>query len=271
MSWRRRRGAPPRLPQKPQTAKSASRRHLGLNSFTRAPCRLRFPLLRGAGVMLAALLLPSLALSWSLGVRPAGLSDRPGRAGRPLVQQSASSGGGMKDGVKIGPPPDMPSLLLNNRIVYLGMPISSQVAALRSARCRSRHASGRRASRGGGRPAPPRTCAFTDAARAHSRLAQHLPTDSQVVELIIGQLLYLQYDGDKPITMYINSPGEPSRALSSRKRAARQPAYPHHLPIPPAHTTHPTTHPHFSHAPFAHPPHRSFAPTTLPPARADLD
>lgn len=49
----------------------------------------------------------------------------------------------------------MPSLLLNNRIVYLGMPIAASVT-----------------------------------------------------ELIIGELLFLQYDNaDKPITMYINSPG----------------------------------------------------------------
>ena len=55
----------------------------------------------------------------------------------------------------IGPPPDMPSLLLNNRIVYLGMPINSAVT-----------------------------------------------------ELVISELLYLQYDSQtKPIIMYINSPG----------------------------------------------------------------
>jgi len=61
----------------------------------------------------------------------------------------------MIDGVRLGPPPDMPSLLLNNRIVYLGMPINAAVT-----------------------------------------------------ELIIGELLFLQYDSNsKPITMYINSPG----------------------------------------------------------------
>jgi len=76
----------------------------------------------------------------------------------PLVTaaQSAGVGGGMmKDGARIGPPPDMPSLLLNNRIVYLGMPINAQVT-----------------------------------------------------ELIISELLFLQYDAsEKPILMYINSPG----------------------------------------------------------------
>lgn len=71
------------------------------------------------------------------------------------LESGAPAGGGMVDGARIGPPPDMPSLLLNNRIVYLGMPINSQVA-----------------------------------------------------ELIIGELLYLQYDAPtKPVIMYINSPG----------------------------------------------------------------
>jgi len=76
------------------------------------------------------------------------------RAPSPIALESASSGG-MVEGTRIGPPPDMPSLLLNNRIVYLGMPINSQVT-----------------------------------------------------ELIISELLYLQYDSPtKPVIMYINSPG----------------------------------------------------------------
>jgi len=61
----------------------------------------------------------------------------------------------MYDGVRIGPPPDLPSLLLHNRIVYIGMPL--------------------------------------------------VPA---VTELIIAELLYLNYeDTTKPITMYINSSG----------------------------------------------------------------
>jgi ATP-dependent Clp protease protease subunit len=61
----------------------------------------------------------------------------------------------MYDGVRIGPPPDLPSLLLHNRIVYIGMPL--------------------------------------------------VPA---VTELIIAELLYLNYeDTSKPITMYINSSG----------------------------------------------------------------
>jgi len=59
------------------------------------------------------------------------------------------------DGVRIGPPPDLPSLLLHNRIVYIGMPL--------------------------------------------------VPA---VTELIIAELLYLNYESESdPITMYINSSG----------------------------------------------------------------
>lgn len=67
------------------------------------------------------------------------------------------------EGAPIGPPPDMPSLLLKNRIVYLGTPITNQVT-----------------------------------------------------ELIVAQLLYLNYESsDKPVTMYINSTG------SSMKNSTR--------------------------------------------------
>ena len=55
---------------------------------------------------------------------------------------------------EIGPPPDLPSLLLHNRIIYIGMPL--------------------------------------------------VPS---VTELVIAQLLYLNYQNDQTITMYINSPG----------------------------------------------------------------
>jgi len=59
------------------------------------------------------------------------------------------------DGVRIGPPPDLASLLLHNRIVYLGMPM--------------------------------------------------VPA---VTELIVAELLYLNYESPtKPVTLYINSPG----------------------------------------------------------------
>lgn len=58
------------------------------------------------------------------------------------------------EGAPIGPPPDLPSLLLHNRIVYIGMPL--------------------------------------------------VPA---VTELIIAELLYLNYESNDPITMYINSSG----------------------------------------------------------------
>jgi len=58
------------------------------------------------------------------------------------------------EGAPIGPPPDLPSLLLHNRIVYIGMPL--------------------------------------------------VPA---VTELIIAELLYLNYESTDPITMYINSSG----------------------------------------------------------------
>lgn len=60
-----------------------------------------------------------------------------------------------KSGANIGPPPDLPSLLLHNRIVYIGMPL--------------------------------------------------VPA---VTELVIAELLYLNYeDQTRPVTMYINSSG----------------------------------------------------------------
>mmetsp|Transcript_37426 Transcript_37426/g.38106 ORF Transcript_37426/g.38106 Transcript_37426/m.38106 type:complete len:261 (+) Transcript_37426:84-866(+) len=55
---------------------------------------------------------------------------------------------------EIGPPPDLPSLLLHNRIIYIGLPL--------------------------------------------------VPS---VTELVIAQLLYLNFQSEQTITMYINSPG----------------------------------------------------------------
>jgi len=73
------------------------------------------------------------------------LFDAAGGASEPQYYQ----------GARVGPPPDLPSLLLHNRIVYIGMPL--------------------------------------------------VPA---VTELIIAQLLYLNYeDARRPITLYINSPG----------------------------------------------------------------
>jgi ATP-dependent Clp protease protease subunit len=87
-----------------------------------------------------------------------------------IAQQERSMGGGIRmmgggassrnypqtyQGARIGPPPDLPSLLLHNRIVYLGMPLVPQVT-----------------------------------------------------ELIVAELLYLNYESStKPVYMYINTPG----------------------------------------------------------------
>ncbi|CAE7449408.1 Abcb6 [Symbiodinium sp. CCMP2592] len=72
-------------------------------------------------------------------------SSRPAYASAPQTYE----------GAPIGPPPDLPSLLLKERIVYLGTPITAEVT-----------------------------------------------------ELIIAQLLYLNYESaDKPITLYLNSTG----------------------------------------------------------------
>jgi ATP-dependent Clp protease protease subunit len=76
------------------------------------------------------------------------------------VQAPYYGGGNMRT-----PPPDLPSLLLNERIVYLGLPLVSP-----------------------------------------EEYKQQLGVD--VTELIIAQLLYLQFeDREKPIYMYINSTG----------------------------------------------------------------
>jgi ATP-dependent Clp protease protease subunit len=76
--------------------------------------------------------------------------------------QSPYSGG---DAYYRTPPPDLPSLLLKERIVYLGLPLYSS-----------------------------------------DEVKQQVGID--VTELIIAQLLYLQFDDpDKPIFFYINSTG----------------------------------------------------------------
>jgi len=91
-----------------------------------------------------------------------------------------SPGSGYEDHKPRTPPPDLPSLLLDSRITYLGMPVS--VLARRDV----------------GWP----TQLEADPAGV---LLQLVPA---VTELIIAELLYLQYkDRTKPIFLYINSTG----------------------------------------------------------------
>lgn len=59
-------------------------------------------------------------------VSPAGARPRPApRSPRPAPTMSQTV-----DGVRVGPPPDLSSLLLNNRIVYIGMPLVPSVTEL---------------------------------------------------------------------------------------------------------------------------------------------
>lgn len=46
------------------------------------------------------------------------------------MMNQAGSGTGNYEGVRLGPPPDLPSLLLHNRIIYLGMPLVAAVTEL---------------------------------------------------------------------------------------------------------------------------------------------
>jgi len=84
--------------------------------------------------------------------RPA---QQPSAAAQPRVPAVLPQMQQTIDGVRVGPPPDLPSLLLHNRIVYLGAPLVPQVT-----------------------------------------------------ELIVAQLLYLNYESpSKEVYMYINSMG----------------------------------------------------------------
>lgn len=66
---------------------------------------------------------------------PARLGAPASRAGRgvparPMAAARVAMGAINIDGVRIGPPPDLPSLLLHNRIVYVGTGLVPQVAEL---------------------------------------------------------------------------------------------------------------------------------------------
>merc|ERR1719174_3554674 len=56
-------------------------------------------------------------------VMPASGARAVARAPAPRMAQQV-------DGVRVGPPPDLPSLLLHNRIVYIGMPLVPSVTEL---------------------------------------------------------------------------------------------------------------------------------------------
>merc|ERR1712147_284797 len=47
-----------------------------------------------------------------------------------LSTKAMQTGAQSYDGARIGPPPDLPSLLLHNRIVYIGMPLVPAVTEL---------------------------------------------------------------------------------------------------------------------------------------------
>lgn len=74
--------------------------------------------------MLAALALSGVGLAPT--ARPLGRTAPPRVSG---VRMQMAAGGNI-DGVRVGPPPDLPSLLLNNRIVYVGAPLVPAVAEL---------------------------------------------------------------------------------------------------------------------------------------------
>ena len=93
---------------------------------------------------------------------------------------SASPGGSYSEHKPKTPPPDLPSLLLDSRIVYIGMPV----------RGRERHVS----------CFPPTY--FTSLTSFYFQLVP------AVTELIVSELLYMQYtDPQRACYIYINSTG----------------------------------------------------------------
>lgn len=75
-------------------------------------------------------------MSSFLGVKNARLSTATSANVRPNGRVAATpvkmmqSGASNYEGARIGPPPDLPSLLLHNRIIYLGMPLVPAVTEL---------------------------------------------------------------------------------------------------------------------------------------------
>ena len=100
-------------------------------------------------------------------------------------------------------PPDLPSLLLDARIVYIGMPVGVvwRVGGGESAYSVGARRVGAAAARAR-RLTPPHTSPPPPHSRARSQLVP------QVTELVVSELLYLNYTGpEKPVYVYINSTG----------------------------------------------------------------
>ena len=114
-------------------------------------------------------------------------TTRPTRAASARFINMQAGASAMADGARVGPPPDLPSLLLHNRIIYIGMPLVPSVTA------RDRRTS----------LTPPLN---HYPPRAHpQRHRTRMPTPQ---ELIVAELLYLNYESkDKSVYMYINSMG----------------------------------------------------------------
>ena len=122
---------------------------------------------------------------------PASRLTRTGSAGdgASLLRMAAASGVTQVDGVRIGPPPDLPSLLLANRIVYIGMPLVPSVTVRRLAAPRQRTLS---------------LCLRQPAGCTRSH---HTPTRVSQ-ELLVAELLFLNFESNsKGIYMYVNSVG----------------------------------------------------------------
>ena len=169
---------------------------------------------RGGLLLLLGLLPGSSALVYEAGVRgrsarrssrsrvpTASLSSWEMSAGGVAMQSSSAGGNIMVDGMRVGPPPDMPSLLLSNRIVYLGTPISSQVTELII-------------SDSGG---VDDTCG-APIERWSASHPNPNPNPDQVTELIISELLYLQNDStEKPVLQH-------GQRVATAHATTRQPA-----------------------------------------------
>jgi ATP-dependent Clp protease protease subunit len=122
-------------------------------------------------------------------------------AGMARVQMMATN----VDGVRIGPPPDLPSLLLHNRIVYVGTGLVPAVAELIVAQLLYLQV-GARAGRDSliwcraARAAPPCAARSCARARAARRAAPRRAPSVQQFQA-----------GDKHYYMYINTPGTASQ------------------------------------------------------------